>query len=280
MRGRWAALVLAALAVVLLTSRGSPASPHGSSVRLISHGCSGTVIYSVSGRTLVLTCGHAFETAADRARPIVVNMPHPAPGGGRRVGVRLIGLHFDPTAQREMDWVLKMGRQPSASLIERCQRDLALVEIAAGPMPYVTRVAPAGTRPGLCWSMGYDRMGVPPAWRLEQHMKRPTTVTGYYKNETNTRESPVEGRSGGGLIDSQTRTLVGVVSAYQKDRAGRKIRGVYASHSEVLRCLRAWAPEALAASAGWISPAYGGPGGAWPPPPAPALRPSTPDCPT
>ena len=82
-----------------------------------SHGGSGTVIATGDGWTLILSCAHCFE-GADRVKPLKLDVPHSAPGEPRKVGTR----------------VLAVGRSAEV--------DLALIQLNAGPVPYVTPVAP------------------------------------------------------------------------------------------------------------------------------------------
>ena len=178
--------------VVLALPGAAYSDPRQAVVRLGSHGASGVVIRSAPGLSLILTAAHAFEGAA-RCRAITLDVPAPSPGTatGRP---RLVKI--DPG------------------------RDLALVALAAGPLPNVCPVATLGHWTPRAWSCGYDRMTLPPggarcfpATRLDRGSR----------SRTFTRERPVEGRSGGALI-SEHGLLVGLVHGYE--RGGR---GIYIS---------------------------------------------------
>lgn len=173
---------------------------HRAVVMLPSHGCSGTVIHTENGRTLILTCAHAFE-GADRSKRIAIKAPHPSPGA--KVGTaspRVINIDY--------------------------RNDLCLIEMNAGPLPYVCPVGPLGTPAQGCLSAGYDEM------RLPATVKR-ATVLASGNNVTWTAEMPWHGRSGGALINEKG-YLIGVVQGYEN--AGQR-RGVYASHRAVLSFL-------------------------------------------
>src|SRR2546421_12471752 len=58
-------------------------------VRIISHGCSGTVIYSEEGRSFILSCGHAFR-GSDRNRPVVLDVPATRPGPPQNPGIQVL----------------------------------------------------------------------------------------------------------------------------------------------------------------------------------------------
>jgi hypothetical protein len=175
-------------------------------VRLPSHGASATVIDTRPGATLLLSCAHAFE-GADRARPIVLDVPVPAAQGPKRVAIRLLDIDADA--------------------------DLSLIYLQDGPLPYVAPVAPAGHRPGtLILSVGYDGM----RWPAQQ---RVTTIVGFAPGVTFTRESPGHGRSGGALLDADAGLLIGVVQGYE---VGGQRRGMYVSHATILRFLERQRP--------------------------------------
>lgn len=170
-----------------------------SHVRIPSHGCSGTIIASRRGESMVLTCWHAFATDRERMRPIVVEVPSLSVSPVKKVGVSLV----------------KVG---NASC------DLALVRIAYGPLP----VIPVGAEDWSgrqAWSCGYDEMG--------PFVYRPARVLvnggGLF-----TVERPWHGRSGGGLVCERSGCLVGVVSGYEGPMIRREVlsgavgtRGIY-----------------------------------------------------
>jgi Trypsin-like peptidase domain len=162
-------------------------------VRLDAHGASATCVASEPGRSLLLTVAHAFQGPA-RNRPIVFTAPSPQTGPPQ-TGTRPRVVRLDAAA------------------------DLALIEVQAGPLPYVLPVAqgriPEG--PQRCRSAGFDEMRWPST-------NVPVTITGVDSRFTYTRERPVEGRSGGPLICDGK--LVGVVVGYEV--SGQR-RGLYVS---------------------------------------------------
>lgn len=130
-------------------------------VRLISHGCSGVVIDARNGKSLVLTCSHAFR-GQDAGKPI------------------------------RIDWAPKPGWSASGTLLEvDHRRDLALV-ILDGQWQYVSPLAPQRTRAQV--ACGYDEMRWPA-------VEARATEIGSQDNWTITREPPIPGRSGGPLLD-------------------------------------------------------------------------------
>jgi hypothetical protein len=200
-------LVRTALAVLTLMIWGHPragAVPPGQSplavVRMLSHGASATVIATEPGKTLLLGCGHAF-TGRNRSKPIVIDVPTSHPGPAQRAGVQLLEVDYED--------------------------DLSLVLLRAGPVDYCCPVAAPGHRPGNLLSVGYDEMQVP-AKVLPAHI---VSLSGQV---TYTRERPWHGRSGGGLIDADAGTLIGVVQGYEL--SGPR-RGIYVSHQAILRFL-------------------------------------------
>jgi hypothetical protein len=101
---------------------------------------------------------------------------------------------------------------------------------------------------------------------------RLATITGTTATNTFTKEPPVEGRSGGALVDARSGQLVGVVVAYNTNARRERLSGVYTSHAAILRFLARSAPEAIG---GAYSPRPYAPGPARPP----YRSPAPPDCP-
>ncbi|HEV3443742.1 MAG TPA: trypsin-like peptidase domain-containing protein, partial [Gemmataceae bacterium] len=114
------------------------------------------------------------------------------------------------------------------------RRDLSLLRYNDGPFPFVSPVAAAGFHAGPCLSVGYDELKIPAQCR-------PATILESQGTVTFTRERPWHGRSGGGLIDRKTGSLVGVVSAYTGPSNHRELcpgeKGVYVRHESVLAFL-------------------------------------------
>jgi Trypsin-like peptidase domain len=189
------------LAILLLTTP-ARAGIEDAVIRIPSHGCSGTVIQTEPGRSLILSCAHAFE-GRDRLRPIRLDGPTQTRAVRRRASrVRLLTVDY--------------------------QLDLSLIEIDNGPF-FCCPVAPAGHRPGSrLLSCGYDEM----RWPITV---RPCTYLGSTSTLTFTRERPWHGRSGGGLLDAGAGVLIGVVMGYETSGSRR---GLYVSHEAILTFLR------------------------------------------
>jgi hypothetical protein len=206
---RWLRAVVWLVCVVA----GVRADPADAVVRQPSHGCSCTVIWTGPGKSLLLGCGHAYESAADRVRPIVLDLPAPLglpqPVPGARP--KLVRLDFAPNDEA---------------------RDLSLIEIPVGPLPYVCPVAPAGHRPGRTYTAGYPEMK--PRSVLPAQIAPYPFGDGDDGKTTWTFHLPREGRSGGALIDYDRGVLVGVTQGYtvQPPR-----RGMYVSLAVVRRFL-------------------------------------------
>jgi hypothetical protein len=198
---------LASILCVLLfvtSMRGQSASDGSAAVvRLPSHGCSATVIFTEKDRTYLLSCGHGFE-GRDRDKPITVDLPASRVGRPRHVGITLVDVDY--------------------------HADLSLIRLHTGPVEFVCPVAPHRHRPGTALvSVGYDEMRLP-AVRL------PARIVLQNRDITYTAERPWHGRSGGALIDtSGTRPcVIGVVSGYETDY---RRRGIYVSHAAIVRFL-------------------------------------------
>ena len=192
---------LLCLAAVLGTALPLAAEPPDAVVRLPSHGASGTVIYTERGRSLILSCAHAFEGAA-RATPVTLDVPCLRPGPPRPGRIKLLAVDYG--------------------------LDLSLLELNDGPLDFVCPVAPSGHRPGRCLSVGYDEMRLPAK-------RASATLLGSNRGITFTREIPWHGRSGGALIDRDAGCLIGVVQGYE---VGGERRGLYVSHEAILKFLR------------------------------------------
>ena len=182
-------------------------------VRLPSHGASGTVIHTERGRSLILSCAHAFEGAA-RSTPVALDVPCLHPGAPRKGRIRLIAVDYT--------------------------RDLSLLELNDGPLDYVCPVAPAGHRPGRCLSVGYDEMRLPARRASASLLVSDRSITF-------TREMPGHGRSGGALIDVDAGRLIGVVQGYE---VGGACRGLYVSHAAILEFLKSLPSPPLPRSGG------------------------------
>jgi hypothetical protein len=168
--------------------------------RLASHGASATVIATEPGKTLLLSCGHAF-VAEQRSKRITLDLPTNRPTEARAVGIQLLQVDHEA--------------------------DLSLLLLRAGPVDFVCPVAPPRHRAGRLLSVGYDNMRLP-ATVLPAHIVQLSPQVTY------TRERPWHGRSGGALLDADAGCLLGVVSGYETQGLRR---GIYASHQAILRFL-------------------------------------------
>ena len=180
---------------VLFVAGNAPAQEHGkyagavaAVVCIPSHGASATVIWTGPGKTLILGCGHAYEPLPDgkdmlhEPHRILVPVPQTA-GAPIKAKITLLRVDF--------------------------KRDLSLLQLDAGPLPYVAPIAPRGFNPTIdrLLSCGYDGIQFPPH-QVPEHILR---VDGkiYF-----TDQPPDHGRSGGGLIDLDRGWLVGVCEGY------------------------------------------------------------------
>ncbi len=96
-------------------------------VRIPSHGASGSVIYTEPGRSLILSCAHMLQ-GADRNKAMALDVPVPQAGQPRSARPKVLQVDY--------------------------KADLSLIELPAGPLPYVAPVAPGGYRPGRRRSAG------------------------------------------------------------------------------------------------------------------------------
>jgi hypothetical protein len=194
-------------------------------VRIPSHGCSATVVYTAQDKSYILGCGHG-ETPRDRVKRHTFDMPNPNPGP-RHNGIvtRVVAVDYE--------------------------RDLSLIEINVGPLPYVAPIAPPDWKPGKLVSCGYDIMeagsaaGNPPIRRTygsegtplpklngkDRPLQYPVTIAKVQGMQTLTHEKPWHGRSGGGLIDVDSGYLYGVCSGYGPDQ------GIYVSLASIHKFL-------------------------------------------
>jgi hypothetical protein len=211
----------AILFVMFIFTANMDAAPQHAVVRITSHGCSGTVIATGAGRSIILTCAHAWERPSEFRKPIVIDAPSPLPHGKVERGVAPKLVAFD---------LYDGMRRPNG-------RDLALIEMRAGPLPYVCQVAPPGTLASVCLSVGYDEMRLPMVLERARIIQRPGSPVMSRPNITYTAEIPWHGRSGGPLI-SERGQLVGVVQGYEMDRYKRPTIGMYASHTAILSFLQ------------------------------------------
>ena len=198
-----AALVLLPLAGPAADQQSSadPPCPAAWAVtRLASHGASATVIATEPGKTLLLSCAHAF-VAEQRSKRITLDMPALRPTEARTVGIQLLQVDYET--------------------------DLSLLLLRTGPVDFVCPVAPPVHHAGRLLSVGYDNMRLP-ATVLPAHIVQLSAQVTY------TRERPWHGRSGGALLDTDAGCLIGVVSGYETEGSRR---GVYAGHRAILRFL-------------------------------------------
>ncbi len=182
--------------------------PYLASVRIKSHGGSGTIIKTSNGRSWILSCAHMFFHQGTNK--------------------------IDPSLLRK---TLRIDGYPLRHAIKKCasarvvaydaQLDLSLIVIENGPLYYIP-VAKRGHRPGKnIWSLGYDNM----RWPIT---KKRADILFSRGDTTYTVQKPWHGRSGGGLIDVDHRVLIGVVQGYE---VFPNNRGLYVSHDAIVRFL-------------------------------------------
>jgi hypothetical protein len=185
-----------------------PSDPSLATVRIGSHGGSGTIIATTQGRSWILSCAHMFTDRGMRPSAAARNKT----------------LRIDGPAQT----YLPAGRPgPASSRLVAIdyESDLSLIVLENGPCHYLPVDQVSRLRP-QAWSCGYDEM----RWPIT---KRPATVIGDDATTIYTREKPWHGRSGGGLIDGERRTLFGVVQGYGPTK------GIYVSRARILTFIRA-----------------------------------------
>jgi hypothetical protein len=179
-------------------------------VRLPSHGASATVIATAPGKTLLLSCAHAFE-GTDLRKPIVVDVPSSHPALPQAAGVVVLKVDY--------------------------AADLSLLQLRAGPVDFVAPVAPHAVATSTqVVSVGYDGMRVPA-------VQAPARLLSQIGLTTYTVERPGHGRSGGALLDLDSGCLIGVVQGYEV--TGWR-RGMYVSHRAIVHFLsdsRGWDNE-------------------------------------
>ena len=209
MKPRLLTLLLLALAACRAPASEPPRyHPSLAVVRVRSHGASGTVIATASGKSWILSCAHMFASSADYQKPLRLDGPRQPYAEAKRAACRLLAVDV--------------------------HADLSLLEHDKGPF-YCCPVAPAGYQPGQnLLSAGYDEM----RWPVTQ---RRATLLDSPGRTTFTREKPWHGRSGGGLIDVDNNVLIGVVQGYE---IGGRSRGVYVSHQTVLTFVAKHLPAA------------------------------------
>jgi hypothetical protein len=181
--------------------------PALATIRIKSHGASGTIVASTEGRSWILGCAHMFAdeqgkpSEAARQRPLKMDGPVQPYAPRKKTASRLLACDYE--------------------------LDLCLIEVDNGPFHFIP-VAKVGHKPGVVlWSLGYDNM----SWPVT---KKPATILQTTGDTTYTREKPWHGRSGGGLIDAEARCLIGVVQGYE---VWPNQRGLYVSHAAILRFL-------------------------------------------
>lgn len=188
-----AAIFLLFLGISLL--RADPPDYRFSSVRITSHGVTGTVIYTEKDHSIVLTAGHGFHDENGRPinKAIVIDVPEL---DGRRL----------PNA---------VGHPRLIRAVLEGFNDFALIDFPCGPLPSVP-LAPSGYRPGRHFlSVGYDTM----KWREGPKME-PAHIRGFGFDATYTDETPIPGRSGGALIDLDNGCLMGTVIGFETRPGG------------------------------------------------------------
>lgn len=210
---RSATRAFAAILALLLIACAAAAAPEDAVVKVPSHGGSAVVIQTGPGYTYLLSAGHMFDSPETRRRRIVIDAPMPERVNvGQGVGIEVLAV------------------SPAE------ERDLALLLMHAGPMPYVCPVPNAAEYriSGDLISAGYDEM--------KPRTVRPAQIIAVEDPWIYTHQKPWHGRSGGGLIDRQTGMLIGIVSSYEAEPGAAPgqvgNRGKYASRRSILAFLQ------------------------------------------
>jgi hypothetical protein len=172
----------------------APPSRGGSlaaTVRIPTHGCSATVIWTSPGKSYLLGCGHGYQ-GKTKTKKMGFDIPVLTPGPKRPTSSRLIAVDYDA--------------------------DLSLVELDEGPLPFVAPVAPDNYQLGKnIVAAGYDEMAFPPKQVIVHIQSKGSKVWW-------TAERPIPGRSGGGLIDADSGCLIGVCEGYIPGGSGMYIQ--------------------------------------------------------
>lgn len=187
----------------------------------------GVIIDSRSGEALVLTCGHLFRESAGKGAIEISTFTLGPAGAEVRQTLEGVLMAYD------------------------LQRDLALVRFKPTDPPVVAPVAPQGSRlePGdAVTSVGCNHGENPTPWTTQ------ITAINRYQGHPNVEaaRAPVEGRSGGGLFNSQGQ-VIGI--CYAAEPKGDE--GLYASLSSIQAKL-----DELQLSVVYQAPAGVGPMGA------------------
>jgi S1-C subfamily serine protease len=163
----------------------------------------GSIVDARNGMALVLTCGHLFRESKGQG-PIEITLFTAGPGGAEARGTVAGELYC-----YDLD------------------RDLALVRFRADEPVAVTPIAPPGAElptDAPVTSVGCDHGANPTAWAT--HVTSRNRYQGFPNVEA--ARAPVEGRSGGGLFNSQGQ-LIGVCFAADPESN----EGLYAAFDSI-----------------------------------------------
>ena len=192
------------IALLLLTSVARAENEPFAVVRIPSHGASATVIDTGPGYSYILGCGHAYE-GDDLHRPMTFDIRRKEKGSDKQVGSWLVWLDY--------------------------RADLSLVLLNDGPLDYVAPIAPRGHNPAghQILACGYDGMRLP-------MFSGVVSLLGTDGHMWYTKEHPIPGRSGGGLLDMTSHRLIGVCHGYEVINRFPG-RGLYVDHNTILAFL-------------------------------------------
>jgi len=183
-------------------------------IRVQSHGASAVCIASNKQESWLLSCAHMFAYPPD-GRPGIMSL-NP-------------NLTRKPIVTHSVPQKYAINRRATATLVAVSARDdLSLIKINNGTYYYCS-VAPVGfSYSTSVYSSGYDKM------RWPVTVDKTFIVQDETRGFTYTRGRPVPGRSGGGLFDSRTGYVVGIVKGFELTN-GR--RGIYLSHDRIINFL-------------------------------------------
>jgi hypothetical protein len=190
-----------------------PAKPELAVVRLPSHGASATIICTSEGRSWILSCAHMYADAKGNPDPALRAKRHTIDG------------YRQPHAKAVRGTGLQL-------LAWDYQADLSLLVIDNGPFFHIPVADGVKPRANVL-SIGYDSQ----AWPVV--IERATPLPGGPPGVLFTREHPVPGRSGGGLIDGDERRLIGTCIGFEVLPGNRPGRGMYVTGDTVRAFLKA-----------------------------------------
>ncbi|MBN1852820.1 MAG: trypsin-like peptidase domain-containing protein [Pirellulales bacterium] len=169
----------------------------------------GTIVHAQAGEAIILTCGHLFREAGGKG-PVTVDLYRVAPAGSQQVG-------SFPGEVISYDLTCDVGLVRIRPAFPVCSIPVAPVDVNLRPGDPVV-------------SVGCNHGQTPSAWD-----SRVTTIDRYDgPSNVEATRAPVEGRSGGGLFNSQGE-LIGVCFAADEQGNEGLYLGLVSIHEELRR---------------------------------------------